>query len=362
MDDAHYRFYPVLQPFAFLYQAAVALRNFCFNRGLLPSVSYSIPVICVGNLAVGGTGKTPLVEYLIRLLSGRFRVAVLSRGYKRKSTGYVLADENSTAREIGDEACQIKVKFPQVTVAVDKHRRRGMRNLLALPENVRPQVIILDDAFQHRYVKPSLSIIVTACNRLFFKDKLLPVGHLREPATSVARAELLLISKCPENINEPEILQQLPEKFREDNVFFSKIEYQPPVSVFPQYHPHQFLQLDGMKDKVNILLFTGIANPAPLIVEIGKYTANLRSLSFGDHHAFTKRDIEKIQRMLSQMPGDSPLIICTEKDAARLRHLEFIPDDWKSRLYYIPMKMRLLFGKENLFEKKIIQHISLLEN
>ena len=173
--------YPVAWPLALCYGLGVRLRNLCFGLGILPSETYPIAVISVGNLSAGGAGKTPLVEYLVRLLSPRYRVAVLSRGYRRKTKGYVLASASSTAREIGDEPSQIKRKYPSITVAVDGHRRRGMRRLLALPEAERPQVVVLDDAFQHRYVRPSLSILVTDSHRLFTRDRLLPVGTLREP-------------------------------------------------------------------------------------------------------------------------------------------------------------------------------------
>jgi tetraacyldisaccharide 4'-kinase len=356
MDDAQIKFYPILQPFAFLYQTGVALRNFCFDRCLLPSVCYSIPVICVGNLAVGGTGKTPLVEYLIRLLSDKFRVAVLSRGYKRKSTGYVLADANSTSLDIGDEACQIKFKFPHVVVAVDKKRRRGMQNLLELPKDIRPQVVILDDGFQHRSVKPSLSMIVTDYNRRFWKDKMLPVGRLREPAKAIVRADMLLISKCPDKINETEIWQQLPDALRVQDIFFSQIEYQPPKNVFSI--PNQIDKLDRIRNKDHVLLITGIANPAPLIAEVKRYTDNVRVLIFGDHHAFTKQDIRKMQSELSQMKSDNPLIVCTEKDAARIRHHQHIPDEWKSRLYYIPIQIRILPNQQKTMDEIILQHVT----
>ena len=188
--------YPVAWPLALCYGFAVRLRNLCFGLGILPSETYPIAVISVGNLSAGGAGKTPLVEYLVRLLSPRYRVAVLSRGYRRKTKGYVLASASSTAREIGDEPSQIKRKYPSVTVAVDGHRRRGMRRLLALPEAERPQVVVLDDAFQHRYVRPSLSILVTDSHRLFTRDRLLPVGTLREPRSGVRRADMVVVTKC----------------------------------------------------------------------------------------------------------------------------------------------------------------------
>jgi len=354
------KFYPVLQPFAFLYGIVILIRNLLFDWHLLPSEKYSIPVICVGNIAVGGTGKTPLVEFLIRLLSDKYRIAVLSRGYKRKSSGFVLADEKSTALDIGDEACQLKFKFPEVVVAVDKNRRRGMRNLLAMPETIRPQVVLLDDGFQHRYIKPSFSILTTDYNRLFYKDKLLPVGRLRETEKSVSRTDLLLICKFPENYKDMDVVDVWLETLHlipSPRLFFSGIKYMPPECVFlNECNP---CKLEDIRKDDDILLVTGIANPTPLIEEIKKYSDKVSVIAFADHHAFTKKDIRTIQSVLSKRKSDNLLIICTEKDAARIRTNPYFPNEWKSRMFYIPIKIHFFRDEQQkLFEKRIIRHIS----
>ena len=185
-----------LSPLSFLYGIGVWLRNRLFDRDILHSEQYSIPLICIGNLSVGGTGKTPHTEYIIRLLKDKYRVAVLSRGYKRQTSGFVLAGSECSSSEIGDEPFQMKNKFPDILVAVDANRRRGIRNLLSLPEQEKPEVILLDDAYQHRYVRPSLSIVLTDYHRLFYHDKLMPVGRLREPISNINRADIVVVTKC----------------------------------------------------------------------------------------------------------------------------------------------------------------------
>ena len=358
MKHSKIKFYPVLQPIAFLYKVVVIIRNWLFDCKLLPSEQFPIPVICVGNLAVGGTGKTPFIEYLIRMLSDRYRIAVLSMGYKRKTSGFVLANSTSVVSDIGDEACQIKLKFPQVTVAVDKNRRRGMRNLLAMPEDVRPQVVLLDDGFQHRYIKPSFSIVVTDYHRILFEDKLLPAGRLREPAKSVARADMVVISKCPDNISPAdfsEIYQKTKCWIHLRMVHFTQITYQQPEGVFPQ--ACEPFKLENIRTDDDILLITGIVNPAPLVTEIRKYSNQVRVIAFDDHHVFTKKDIQKMQSELSKMTSKNPLIFCTEKDAARIRTNPHFPNEWRSRIYYIPINFFLVSSSKR-FEEEIIQHIS----
>jgi tetraacyldisaccharide 4'-kinase len=190
--------YKWLYPLAWLFGLVVTFRNKLFDWGVFSSEVFPVPVISIGNITVGGTGKTPHTEYLIGLLSNKYRVAVLSRGYKRKTRGFILADENTNSHHIGDEPLQIFRKFPSIVVAVDANRRRGIRNLLQLPDNQKPEVILLDDAFQHRYVKPSLSILLTDSNRPFYDDYLLPTGRLREPAKNYKRADWIIYTKCPE--------------------------------------------------------------------------------------------------------------------------------------------------------------------
>lgn len=196
LTDHTIKFNKLLTPFSFLYGIGVRFRNQLFDWKILRTERYDLPIICVGNLTVGGTGKTPHTEYIIRLIKDRYRVAVLSRGYKRKTSGFLLADQRSTSKDIGDEPYQMKRKFPDILVAVDADRRRGIRNLLALPENKRPEVIVLDDAFQHRYVAPTLNILLTDCHRLYTQDKLLPAGRLREPVDGARRADVIIVTKC----------------------------------------------------------------------------------------------------------------------------------------------------------------------
>ena len=362
LKNRDFKLYHIFKPFSFLYGIGVRIRNLLFSWHLLPSQQYPVPVICIGNLAVGGTGKTPLVEYLIRLLSSKYRIAVLSRGYKRKSFGFILADEKSTATEIGDEPYQMKSKFPGVIVAVDKDRRKGMQKLLDLPEGQRPQVVLLDDAFQHRYVQPSLSIIVTDYNRLYYKDKLMPVGRLREPASGIRRANMVVISKTNASLRPIDsriIENEMNLKFYQPS-FFTTITYQQMESVYAGESCSR--SLSGLKKEDRILLLTGVANPALLIKEVKKYSDYVTVLSFPDHHDFTKKDIEKIHSELLKMNAENPLIICTEKDAARIRNNDFFPVEWKSDFYYVPIKIQFLFDKGGQFDEVIFKHIETIVN
>ena len=360
MKNTHIKLYPILLPFALLYGAVIRIRNLLFDRNLLPSQQHEIPVICIGNLAVGGTGKTPLVELLIQILSDKYRVAVLSRGYKRKSSGYMLANEQNTSSEIGDEACQIKQKYPHLHIAVDENRRRGMNRLLAMPKEVRPQVVLLDDGYQHRYVNPSLSILITDYNRLFCYDRLLPAGRLREPAKSVARANVILVSKCPDDLSriDGRIIEKEINPASYQSLFFTGISYQQLKGVFPNECVP--CKIDLLQKEDELLLVTGIANPSLLVKEIKKYSDKVSVLSFKDHHEFSKRDVARMQNVLSKMSSKRPLIICTEKDAVRIRNNPHFPDEWKSYLYYLPIQVHLLFEQREQFEKLIFRHITLI--
>lgn len=348
-------------PVAIIYGIAVRIRNILFNINLLPSRQYNIPVIGIGNLSMGGAGKTPLVEYLIRLLSKKYRVAVLSRGYKRKTSGYVLANEKSTSRDVGDEACQIKRKYPSVIVAVDKNRRRGMKNLLAMPEEERPEIVLLDDAFQHRYVQPSLMILVTDYNRLYYKDKIFPVGRLREPKRGVRRADMVVVSKCDHGLKpiDCRIVENEMNLKIHQPLFFSEISYQRMEGIWPEEcYPRT---LTGIRKEDEILLLTGIANPYPLIEEMERHSQKVKVMSFGDHHAFNKNDVKKIQQTFSKMSPEA-IIVCTEKDAMRIRHNPYFPTEWHPRMYYVPILVSFLFDKGGSFDEWILKHITTIEN
>jgi tetraacyldisaccharide 4'-kinase len=321
-----------------------------------------MPIICIGNLTMGGSGKTPLVEYLIRLLKEKYRVGVLSRGYKRKTSGYVLANEESSSSDIGDECSQIKHKYPEIIVAVDGNRRRGILNLMALPEETRPQVILLDDAFQHRYVQPSFSILITDHHRPYYEDKLIPVGRLREPISSIRRANIVIVSKCDHTLKsiDSRIIHNEMRLKPHQQTFFSSISYLPLKGIFPEAHyPYT---LADLRDDDKIVLLTGIATPAPLIEEMRKYTKSIKVMSFADHHAFSKIDVRKIKTELQKMETGNRLIICTEKDAARIRNNPHFPEEWRKLMYYVPIEVDFLFGKGKLLDEIILRHIETIEN
>jgi tetraacyldisaccharide 4'-kinase len=350
-----------LWPFSVVYGIGVRLRNLLFDCGLRTARTYPVPVICAGNLAVGGSGKTPMVEYLIRLLDGKYRVAVLSRGYRRKTAGFVLADASHTAADIGDECFQIKSKYPQITVAADGNRRRGIRRLLAMPDGVRPQVILMDDGFQHRRVQPSLSILLTDRSRLFRADRLLPVGRLREPAGAVRRANVVIVSKCDAHMEPAEgrTVRNGMNLRPHQSLFFGCTVYRPLRGVFPEARNGR--TLDGLRDTDEVLLLTGIASPEALVEEVKKHAGRVKVCSFADHHAFRRKDIRKIQAELNKMTAENPLILCTEKDAARLRDLPYLPQEWRSRLYCAPVETRILFGRGRQLNRLILRHIRLTE-
>ncbi|MGM9760074.1 MAG: tetraacyldisaccharide 4'-kinase [Parabacteroides sp.] len=351
--------YPALLPLSYLYGWGVKLRDKCFRWGWLPSERYPIPVICIGNLAVGGTGKTPHTEYLIRLLETDYRVAVLSRGYKRKSSGFLLATEQHTSRDIGDEPYQIKQKFPHILVAVDADRRNGMRRLLNLPAGQRPQVVLLDDAFQHRYVTPSLSILLTDHQRPYFQDKLLPCGRLREPKEAAHRADIVIVTKCPPEMSplEYRILEENLHLQAHQTLFFSHVVYHEMQPLFPDRAPARSLsRLTGQEE---VVLIVGIASPTPFMQEIRRHTERIHPVLFADHHDFRQADIERIQQTLRSVGSAHPLLLTTEKDAARLRHNPLLPEAWKKILYYLPIQIRFNQERTAQFDQIIQKHIQL---
>lgn len=345
-----------LSPLSFLYGMGVRLRNQLFNWGVLPSERYPVPVICIGNLAVGGTGKTPHTEYLIRILKDQFRVAVLSRGYKRKTSGFILAGEQSTSREIGDEPYQIKRKFPGIQVAVDANRRRGIQHLLNLPKGLQPEVILLDDAFQHRYVVPSLSIVLTDYNRLFYYDKLMPVGLLREPASAIRRADMVIVTKCDEGLKpiEYRIIEEDMKLLAHQLLHFTHITYGEIEPLFPNVA--KAVKLKNIGEKDDVLLISGIASPHHFIHEVKKYSEKTKAMIYPDHHAFSKADFRKMKETFDKMTSPGKLIVVTEKDAARIQNDPHLPDEWKSVLYYLPIRIKFCLDKN--FEEEIKKHIT----
>ena len=344
-----------LSPLSFLYGIGVWLRNRLFDWNVLHSEQYSIPVICIGNLSVGGTGKTPHTEYIIRLLKDKYRIAVLSRGYKRKTSGFILADSGSSSLEIGDEPFQMKNKFPDILVAVDANRRRGIQNLLSLPEKDKPEVILLDDAYQHRYVHPSLSIVLSDYHRLFYHDKLMPTGRLREPINNINRTDIVVVTKCDKDM-KPIDFRIIEENMRlraHQLLFFTSIVYGEIEPVFPS--EARSLNHKAIEKEDDILLISGIAVPTPFIREAEKYSNKVLPAIFPDHHTFSKSDFKKLDTTFEKMTSPRKLILVTEKDAARLKNNPLVPENWKKSLYYLPIVIQFCNGQS--FDETIKKHI-----
>ena len=356
MEGDHIKINRWLLPFSWLYGLAVIIRNELFELNILKTRRFDIPVISVGNITVGGSGKTPHVEYLIRLLKDKMKVAVLSRGYKRKSRGYVLAGNNTPMREIGDEPYQMKIKFPNIRVAVDKKRCEGIDRLTTDEETKDTDVILLDDAFQHRYVQPGINILLVDYHRLIIYDKLLPAGRLREPLSGKHRADIVIITKCPDTLNpiDYRVLSKAMELYPFQQLYFTKLEYCP---LEPIFHKGLSIPLTEIRGK-NVLLLTGIASPRQLETDINAYTGNnaLTMLSFPDHHSFTQKDIRRINEAFAGMEAPR-MIVTTEKDQARLMGIETLSDDVKDNIYALPIKVRFMLDKEETFNKKIISYV-----
>lgn len=339
----------LLLPFALLYGAVIWLRNRLFDKNILKSDTVNMPIICVGNLSVGGTGKSPMVEYLLRLLKDDFVTATLSRGYKRKTKGYALANENSTALEIGDEPMQFHVKFPEVAVAVGEERLEAIPQLL----HDRPQteVIILDDGFQHRSIKAGLNILLTDYNNLFTRDFFLPTGDLRDEKSSYKRAEIIVVTKCPPTLQEEERNEIVAEikPLPHQQVFFATIAYGTPYHIL---HPQQEYLLHK---NLELLLVTGIANIEPLKKHIVEQTYSYENLSFSDHHIFTIDDLKEIRKRFDKLEHEHKVIITTEKDAVRL--VKFREELAQLPLFVLPIRHRILFNQEAALNQRIVAFI-----
>lgn len=339
----------LLLPFALMYGGVILLRNWMFDKKLLKSDSVNLPIICVGNLSVGGTGKSPMVEYLLRLLKDDFATATLSRGYKRKTSGYALANGTSTALEIGDEPMQFHQKFPEVAVAVGEERLEAIPQLLQ--DRPSTDVIILDDGFQHRSIKAGLNILLTDYNNLFTRDFFLPTGDLRDQRSSYKRAEIIVVTKCPARLLEDErqaIIAEL-KPLPGQQVFFATIAYGTPYHIL--HHQQEYL----LHKNLEILVVTGIANIEPLKNYIDNNSKSYENLSFSDHHIFSIDDLKEIRKRFSKLEHPHKMIITTEKDAVRLvkfrDELEHLP------LYVLPIRHQILFHQEEELNKAIVGFI-----
>ena len=331
----------LLIPFAWIYDFITSIRNMMYDHGLLKQQSFDKPLICIGNLAVGGSGKTPHTEYLINLLSQNgYKVAVLSRGYKRKTKGFVLATDQSTAEEIGDEPLQMKKKFPNIVMAVDEDRCDGVSKIID-----KVDVVLLDDAFQHRKIKAGLNIILSDYNKPYYKDYLMPAGRLRENQSGNKRAEIIIMTKCrQEHISTDDIKYNSTKLGLSENqqLFFTGIKYG---------KLSNGLELRDLAN-YNIVLVTGIANPKPLEEELSKHVTMMKTIRFSDHHNFTDSELKKIDDTFANLPSDMKrLIITTEKDFTRLGNLSNI-----DYLCSIPIEVNILNDDKLKFDNLILDY------
>ena len=328
----------ILFPLALLYKGITSFRNFLYNKGIFKSYSFEATVIGVGNLSVGGTGKTPQIEYLIRLLSGKYKIATLSRGYKRQSKGFILADANVNATIIGDEPFQFYSKFPYIQVAVDADRKNGIEQLLS--QTSKPEVILLDDAIQHRKVKAGFYVLLTSYDDLYSDDFQLPTGNLRESRSGAKRANIIIVTKCPSDLSNDsrtEITKKLTIESNQQ-LFFTTIAYDNFV-----YSENEKRSVSEIQN-VDKLLLAGIAKPQSFFRHL--HTNNEICLTFPDHHHFTEKDILEIRNK-----ANNKIIITTEKDFVRLKGR--IP---KEQLFYLPIQSKFLFEGEN-FDKTILNYV-----
>ena len=342
-----------LLPLSWLYGLGVKFRNMLFEIGILHSESFDVPVISVGNITVGGTGKTPHVEYLIELLKDKAKVAVLSRGYKRRTRGFVIADDNATAKTIGDEPLQMKRKYgDDITVAVDRKRCHGIRQLISDEDGI--DVILLDDAFQHRYVKPGVNILLVDYHRLIIYDKLLPAGRLREPLSGKNRADIVIVTKCPHDLKPMEfrVITKAMNLYPFQRLFFTCLEYRNITPVFGSGEQ----SLDSIGKDCHILLLTGIASPQQMIEDLSPRCPHITPLTFGDHHTFTSSDVARINNEFAALPHPK-MMITTEKDATRLIAVEGLSEEVRGAMFALPVKIRFMLGQEESFNEKIIGYV-----
>jgi tetraacyldisaccharide 4'-kinase len=330
----------LLFPLSLVYFIIIYVRNRLYDKGILKSASFNLPLVCIGNIAAGGTGKSPMTEYLVRELKNHFQIATLSRGYKRKTRGYALATENSTALEIGDEPMQFHLKFPDTPIAVGEARLEAIPQLLH--DKPGTQVIILDDAFQHRAVKAGMNIVLTDCNNLYTRDWYLPTGDLRDERSSMKRADVMVVTKCHPGLSPEErdaILQEI-EPLPQQTVFFTTIRYGQPYHIISKKNAQ-------VTNAVEVLLVTGIANPRPLKNLLQEKSKTYYEMAYNDHHIFTIDDLKDMQKRFNSIQANDKIILTTEKDAVRL--VKFEHELAAMPVYVVPIELEFLFNDAHRF-------------
>ncbi|MGL6021984.1 MAG: tetraacyldisaccharide 4'-kinase, partial [Chitinophagaceae bacterium] len=338
----------VLFPFAVLFSCIMRIRHFLYNKKIFSSVEFNLPVICVGNLALGGTGKSPMIEYLVNLLKNNFAIASLSRGYKRKTEGYLMVSEKSSAVEVGDEPFWLKIKHPDIAVVVCEDRVKAVPFLLY--DYPFTEVLLLDDAFQHRAIKAGLNIVLSDYKRLYYNDYCVPYGTLRDVRSAIHRANIIIITKCPNELSVQEKKSIIKHIFPESQqqVFFTYIEYGNP------YHILDTKKKIKLKNDLSIILITGIANPTTLIHYLVQKTKKIEHIKFKDHHLFSVEDFLHIIEKFDAIKGKK-ILFTTEKDAVRLMKFK---QYWKQlAIYVIPIQVKFLFNEKENFNHIVLNYI-----
>ena len=351
----------VLLPLSKLYGAAVGVRNKLFDWSIfLKEHEFNVPVISVGNLAVGGTGKTPHTEYIVKALMGKYNIGVLSRGYKRNTKGFVPATPMSTPRDIGDESYQMYNKFGRrVTVAVCEDRVKGIKKMLKQNPNI--NLIVLDDAFQHRYVKPKVSILLTEFGHPFFHDRLLPLGRLRESVKSVHRADIVIATKCPSSLKalDYSIFSKDVDLIPAQDLFFSRYRYDFPCPIFhDEVEKENIPRLDRLGSDSCLLAIAGIGNPKPFVKYIKSFRARVKVNVFSDHHAYTRKDMNLLRDRFHSMPKGRRFIVTTEKDAVKLLNNPYFPTELKPYIFFIPIRVEFLNNESHRFENTLMKFLA----
>lgn len=334
----------MLFPFSLVYGAIIWLRNKLFDWNILKSASFNFPIICVGNLAAGGTGKTPMTEYLVQSLKNKYKTATLSRGYKRKTKGFAIANEKTTAIDIGDEPMQFHQKFPDVTVAVGEERLVAIPQLLQQKPDT--QVIVLDDAYQHRTVKAGLNILLTDYKNLYTRDLMLPAGDLRDVKSGSSRADIIIVTKCRTDLSTDEKAALISElaPLPGQKVFFTEIAYSRPYHLFNK-------SAGDINPELDILLLCGIANPKPLMEFLTRHVHSYDMLKYADHHIFNMDDLKEIKKHFEKITSANKLILTTEKDGVRLEKFRDELQDYP--IYILPISHRFLFEEQAEFDKLV---------
>ncbi len=341
----------ILTPFSWLYGAGVWLRNTAFNLGILKQEQFDVPVVSVGNITVGGTGKTPHVEYIVDELCQKYHIGVLSRGYKRQTHGFIMARETLGPKDLGDEPYQIYHKFlGLITLAVCEDRRKGIHEMLKLDPSI--NLILLDDAFQHRYVKPKVNIVLVDYNRPPHTDRLLPLGTLREPFRHILKADMVIVTKCPYDISplDMKLCSKNLDLYPSQQLYFSRIEYSYPKPVFPVADVLlENLSFLGPNDL--ILGLTGIANQRPFVKYLRSFNAQVKVIHYDDHHDYTRDDFKYIIKIFNELQGSKKFIVTTEKDAVRILNNPYFPLEMRSYIYFIPIRVTVNVGEHDFIHE-----------